>query len=173
MNIGALSSASGIQAKLIRHYESIGLIPRAKRNESGYRQYTDNDVHTLQFIKRARGLGFSLTEIKKLVGLWQNKNRASQDVKSLALTHLGRLESRIHEMQAMADTLRHLVHCCQGNSRPDCPILDDLSTTEPSPQERGSAETAMKKGKTASHTSGAVPGRSSSNQIQANSIRRI
>lgn len=127
MNIGEAAKVSGVNAKLIRHYESIGLIPKATRTESGYRVYSDTDIHILIFVKRARGLGFSMKEIKKLVGLWKNKKRASSEVKALALIHLKELERKIAELEAMTKTLRHLSKCCQGDNRPDCPILDELS----------------------------------------------
>lgn len=126
MNIGELAKASGVSAKLIRHYESIKLIPKAARSSGGYRVYQESDVHVLRFIKRARGLGFSMKEIQKLVGLWRNKDRASNEVKALALNHLKQLEIKIRELQTIADTLKHLSQCCHGDSRPDCPILDDL-----------------------------------------------
>lgn len=128
MNIGDLAKTSGVNAKLIRHYESIGLIPKAARTDSGYRVYTDNDVQFLRFIKRARGLGFSMKEIKKLIGLWRNKSRASREVKSLALSHVQELESKIHEMQEMAQNLRLLARNCHGDSRPDCPIIKGLES---------------------------------------------
>lgn len=128
MNIGELAKASGVNAKLIRHYESIGLIPKAARTESGYRQYKDTDVQFLKFVKRARSLGFPMKEIKKLLGLWRNKSRSSKEVKTLALKHLNDLESKILAMQEMADTLRSLARNCHGDNRPDCPILRDLET---------------------------------------------
>lgn len=127
MNIGNVSKESGVSSKQIRHYESIGLIPKARRQDSGYRTYSSDDVHILKFVKRARSMGFGLTEIKKLVGLWRNKTRASADVKTLALAHLKTLESKIREMQEMADTLKHLAHHCNGDHRPSCPILKTLS----------------------------------------------
>lgn len=126
MNIGQLAKESGVNAKLIRHYESIGLVPKASRSESGYRIYTETDVQFLRFIKRARSLGFSMKEIKKLVGLWRSKSRASKDVKALALTHLKNLEIKIKEMQEMAANLKRLAHNCHGDARPDCPILTSL-----------------------------------------------
>jgi len=127
MNIGDLSKSSGVNAKLIRHYESIGLIPKAVRSESGYRQYGENDVHVLRFIKRARGLGFSMKEIKKLIGLWRNRSRASADVKALALEHIHGLEAKIAELQGMVETLKQLSRHCHGDHRPECPIIQDLA----------------------------------------------
>lgn len=127
MNIGEAADASGVNAKLIRHYESIGLIPKANRSDSGYRIYKDSDVHILSFIKKARGLGFSMKEIKKLVGLWRNKTRASSDVKALSLAHVKVLEDKISELQSMVDIIKHLSRTCHGDNRPDCPILDNLA----------------------------------------------
>lgn len=127
MNIGEAAKNSGVNAKLIRHYESIGIIPKAQRSDSGYRVYTENDVYVLTFVKRARGLGFSMKEIKKLVGLWRNRSRASSDVKALALTHVKEMEEKISELQAMSQTLKHLAKNCHGDHRPDCPIIENLS----------------------------------------------
>lgn len=126
MIIGEVSKKSGVSAKLIRHYESIGLIPKASRSFSGYRTYSENDVHVLKFIKRSRNLGFSMDEIKKLVSLWKNKKRQSQEVKKLAERHINTLELKIAELNSIVTTLKHLSHCCKGNDRPDCPILEDL-----------------------------------------------
>ena len=126
-NIGEAASRSGVSAKMVRHYESLGLLPEVARTDAGYRQYTDSNVHTLRFIRRARDLGFSMAEIAELLKLWQNKRRASADVKHIALAHVADLERRIAEMAAMKQTLQHLAHCCQGNSRPDCPILTELA----------------------------------------------
>lgn len=126
MNIGDLAKSSGVNAKLIRHYEAIGLIAKAARSESGYRQYAENDVHILRFVKRCRSLGFSMKEIKKLIGLWKNQARASADVKNLAQAHIVQLEAKITELQAVVDTLKTLAKSCRGNNRPDCPILEDL-----------------------------------------------
>lgn len=126
MNIGELAKSSGVNAKLIRHYESIGLIPKAPRTESGYRTYTETDVHVLRFLKRARRLGFPMKDIKQLIGLWRNRGRHSRDVKALAQEHLKTLEVKIVELQSMADSIRHLVKNCHGDSRPSCPILEDL-----------------------------------------------
>jgi MerR family copper efflux transcriptional regulator len=125
--IGEAAQRSGVSARMVRHYEGLGLLPAVARTESGYRQYGEADIHTLRFIKRSRDLGFSMEEITELVGLWHNRRRASASVKRIAQKHLGELEQRIADMQAMRNTLYHLVHCCHGDARPDCPILDDLS----------------------------------------------
>ena len=130
MNIGEAAQESGINAKLIRHYESIGIIPKASRTSSGYRVYSEADVHILSFVRRARSLGFSMKEIKKLVSLWRNRSRASQEVKALAQSHLKNLETKIKELESMRDTLRHLARHCHGDSRPECPILEGLEKTE-------------------------------------------
>lgn len=127
VNIGTAADLTGISAKMVRHYESLGLLPRVTRTDSGYRQYSETDVHTLHFIKRARDLGFSMAEIGELVALWQNRRRASASVKRIAQKHVDELAARIAAMQAMQRTLGHLLHHCHGDERPDCPILDDLS----------------------------------------------
>ena len=127
VNIGEAARLSGVSAKMVRHYEGLGLLPRVARTDSGYRQYAEADVHTLRFIKRARDLGFSMEEIGELVGLWQNRRRASANVRRVAQKHADDLEQRIAAMQAMQKTLRHLIHCCQGDERPECPILDELA----------------------------------------------
>jgi MerR family copper efflux transcriptional regulator len=126
MNIGQAAKASGVNAKLIRHYESIGLIPRASRTDAGYRTYDLADVNVLTFVRRSRSLGFSMKEIKKLLSLWKNKARASAEVKSLAEKHMHSLEEKILELQAMRDSLRHLAKSCHGDARPACPILEGL-----------------------------------------------
>lgn len=131
MNIGQAAAASSVSTKMIRHYESLGLLPKVPRTQAGYRQYDDATVHTLRFIRRARDLGFSLPEIATLLGLWRNRRRASADVKRIALTHVSDLQRRIDEMQSMQRTLAHLAHCCAGDARPDCPILDDLAGLTP------------------------------------------
>ena len=127
MNIGQAASASGVSAKMIRYYESIALIPPGRRSESGYRIYSENDLHALRFVKRARTLGFSLDQIRDLLSLWQNKERASADVKRIALGHVDELNQRIAELTEMRDTLQTLASCCKGNDRPDCPILQSLA----------------------------------------------
>jgi Cu(I)-responsive transcriptional regulator len=128
MNIGQAAAASGVNAKLIRHYEAIGIIPKPARSDSGYRIYSETDVNILTFVKRARSLGFSMKEIKKLVSLWRNKSRASSEVKALALKHVKELEQKIAELEAITKTLRHLAKSCQGDQRPDCPILENLAS---------------------------------------------
>jgi MerR family transcriptional regulator, copper efflux regulator len=126
-NIGDASAASGVSAKMIRHYEEVGLIPKASRTLAGYRLYADADVHVLRFIRRARDLGFSMKEIEKLLGLWKDRRRASSDVKKLAQRHIADLEHKIAELQKMRAMLAELEHHCHGNHRPECPILDDLA----------------------------------------------
>lgn len=125
-NIGEAARRSDVSAKMVRHYESLGLLPSVDRTDSGYRQYTEKEVHTLRFIKRSRDLGFSMAEIAGLLKLWQNRRRSSADVRRIATKHIADLEQRMAEMEAMKRTLEHLVHCCQGDHRPDCPILDEL-----------------------------------------------
>lgn len=126
-NIGEASSVSGVSAKMIRHYEQIGLIPAANRTFANYRIYSEADVHTLKFIKRARALGFSIPQISELLNLWQDKTRSSADVKRLALEHVAGLENKIREMQLMSDAIKGLAEHCHGDHRPDCPILEDLA----------------------------------------------
>jgi Cu(I)-responsive transcriptional regulator len=127
MNIGEAAKASGVSAKMIRYYEETGLIAKADRSQSGYRIYGDSEVHTLQFIRRARDLGFSVKAIGQLLELWQDRERASADVKAVALSHAAELKGKIAELEAMSKTLLHLAKNCQGDKRPDCPILDDLA----------------------------------------------
>ena len=125
-NIGEAAARSGVSAKMVRHYESLGLLPRIGRTDSGCRQYGTTEVHTLRFIRRARDLGFSMAEIGDLLKLWQNRRRASADVKRIVLAHVDDLERRIAEMTEMKRTLERLAACCHGDDRPDCPILDEL-----------------------------------------------
>jgi MerR family copper efflux transcriptional regulator len=127
MNISAAAQASGVSAKMIRYYESIGLVPAAARTDSGYRVYGERELHTLRFIRRARKLGFPLERIAELLSLWQNKARASGDVKRVALDHVTELDERIRELTEMRDTLATLAACCHGDDRPDCPILHTLA----------------------------------------------
>lgn len=137
MNIGQAADASGVSAKMIRYYESIDLIAAANRTDSGYRQYSDNEVQTLRFIKRARDLGFSIARIKTLLGLWDDRGRKSADVKKLARQYIAELDEDIAKLQSIRNQLEHLVHCCQGNNRPECPILDNLA--EPGRHEKDAA----------------------------------
>ena len=127
MNIGAAAAASGVAAKMIRHYEAIGLLRPAPRRDNAYRDYGSRDVHELRFIGRARRLGFSIAEIGELLARWRDRGRPSREVKRIADAHIGGLEARIAELQAMAATLRDLAAACHGDDRPDCPILDDLA----------------------------------------------
>jgi Cu(I)-responsive transcriptional regulator len=127
MNIGQAAAASGVSAKMIRHYEDGGLISKAARTGAGYRVYGDADVHVLRFIRRARDLGFPLVGVKVLLGLWKDRRRASADVKRLAMQHVADLDTKIGEMQAMRRTLVDLARHCHGDHRPHCPILDDLA----------------------------------------------
>ena len=125
-NIGQAARQAQVSAKMVRHYESLGLLPAIARTEAGYRQYTPKDVHTLRFIKRARSLGFSMPEIAELLALWHNKRRSSASVKRIAAAHVDDLAQRIAELAAMQRTLQKLVDCCHGDHRPDCPILEEL-----------------------------------------------
>ena len=127
VDIGRASKASGVSVKMIRHYEAIGLLKKVARTYANYRVYSANDVHTLRFIKRARSLGFSIEDIRELLSLWQNKSRPSAAVKRIANRHTENLRRRIVEMQSMVATLEHLTHHCHGDSRPECPILEDLA----------------------------------------------
>ncbi|MBD2838573.1 Cu(I)-responsive transcriptional regulator [Pseudomonas sp. JM0905a] len=128
MNIGQAAKKSGLTSKMIRYYEGIGLLPEAGRSDSGYRQYSSQDLHTLAFIKRSRDLGFSLEEVGRLLELWQDRQRASADVKALARDHIEALNRKIAELAGLRDTLQELVDHCQGDHRPDCPILKDLES---------------------------------------------
>jgi MerR family copper efflux transcriptional regulator len=130
MNIGEAAGASGVSAKMIRHYESIRLIKPSPRTDAGYRTYNENDLHTLRFIKRARKLGFSLDQIRDLLSLWQDSHRASADVKAIAQAHVAELEKRIVELTEMRDTLTHLAQACVGDNRPECPILQGLAVAD-------------------------------------------
>lgn len=127
MDIGRASKDSGVSVKMIRHYESIGLLPKVARTFANYRVYGPNDVHVLRFIRRARDLGFSMDDIKELLSLWQNRSRSSASVKKIAGKHIDELKAKIEELRSMVDTLEHLAKHCHGDHRPDCPILDDLS----------------------------------------------
>jgi MerR family copper efflux transcriptional regulator len=131
MNIGQAAAQSGVSAKRVRHYEAIGLIPKASRTFGNYRAYAANDVHTLRFIRHARGLGFPVDDIRELLGLWRNRRRPSREVKRLVERHAAVLRARIAELQAMLGTLEHLAQHCHGDDRPDCPILEGLEHGAP------------------------------------------
>ncbi len=133
MNVGAAARATGISAKMIRYYERTGLIAPVPRTGAGYRTYTEADLHTLRFIRRARDLGFSIESIRKLLALWHDRSRSSREVRALATQTMAGLQARIAEMQAMTQALGHLARHCHGDDRPDCPILDDLAQGWPTP----------------------------------------
>ncbi|HEX3576767.1 MAG TPA: Cu(I)-responsive transcriptional regulator [Rhodopila sp.] len=133
MNIGEAGRASGVSAKMLRYYESIGLIPQARRTEAGYRTYSTGDVDTLRFIRRARDFGLPMDRVKLLVGLWQDKNRPSREVKEIATRQVAELEAKISELTAMKDALEALADACHGDSHPECPILSDLAGAAPTP----------------------------------------
>lgn len=125
-HIGEAAAQSGVSAKMVRHYEALGLLPAVERTDAGYRVYGEADVHTLRFIRRARDLGFSMSEIRELLKLWQNKRRASSEVKRIAQAHVAELEARIAALESMKRTLERLASCCHGDQRPECPILEGL-----------------------------------------------
>jgi MerR family copper efflux transcriptional regulator len=131
MNIGQAAKASGVSAKAIRYYEAAGLIAQASRSDGGYRVYTEADIRHLRFIRRARDLGFSIERIQHLLGLWRDKSRSSADVKRLTLEHIGEIEDKIAALIAMRDAVQELASACEGDHRPDCPILHDLDGGAP------------------------------------------
>lgn len=131
MNIGEAAKASGVSAKMIRHYEGVQLLPPAARTDSGYRQYNERDIATLRFIRQSRDLGFSIDQIRELLALWQDRRRPSRQVKALAQAHIQELDQKLAELQAMKGALQHLVGCCAGDERPDCPIIDGLADEQP------------------------------------------
>jgi MerR family copper efflux transcriptional regulator len=131
MNIGQAAKASGVSAKMIRYYESIGLIANVVRTASGYRVYSDNDVHALRFISRARDLGFSVDQMADLLALWRDRSRASADVKAIALEHVKQLERKAQALQEMSETLKHLADHCHGDDRPECPIIEEFAKSLP------------------------------------------
>ncbi len=128
MNIGQAAKTSGVSAKMIRYYESIGLIHPAARSDAGYRHFGDIEIHTLRFIRRSRDLGFTVEQISELLALWQDRSRKSADVKKMAMNHVAALRQKIDKLESMVVTLTKLASCCHGDERPDCPILEDLST---------------------------------------------
>lgn len=137
MNIGQAADASGVSSKMIRYYESIGLIPAASRRESGYRDYGSSDVHRLRFIRRARDMNFSTEQIRDLLRLWSDRARSNAEVKSITLKHIAELDERARELAEMADALRHLATACDGDGRPDCPIIEGLEHGQTTAPRRG------------------------------------
>ncbi|SDI36398.1 Cu(I)-responsive transcriptional regulator [Aliiruegeria lutimaris] len=135
MNIGDVSRLSGLPAKTIRYYEEIGLVTPL-RDDNGYRRFRESDLHRLAFLNRARSLGFTIEDCRGLLALYQDDHRASADVKRIAREHLARIDEKLVELKAMRKTLAHLVHCCAGDNRPDCPILDDLAGARPEQSEQ-------------------------------------
>ena len=131
MNIGEAARATGISSKMIRHYEQVGLISEPARSDAGYRQYGANDLHSLRFIRHARDLGFSIAQIGELLGLWHDRGRPSRQVKAIAQSHIEVLAQKARDLLAMKSALEHLVICCHGNERPECPILDSLASASP------------------------------------------
>jgi Cu(I)-responsive transcriptional regulator len=127
VHVSEAAARSGVSAKMVRHYESLGLLTHVARTDSGYRLYNEADVHTLRFVRRCRELGFSMADVASLVNLWHDQGRASASVRQIARNHLTELSRRIDAMQAMQRSLEHLIGCCHGDTRPDCPILDDLA----------------------------------------------
>lgn len=127
VSIGTAAKLSGVSAKRVRHYESLGLLPAVSRTDGGYRQYTEADVHRLRFMKRCRELGFSMADMADLIQLWQDRGRASASVQRIARKHLAELETKVASLQAMQRSLQSLIQCCHGDDRPECPILDDLA----------------------------------------------
>lgn len=132
VTIKEASLATGVSAKMIRYYESIGLISAPKRTENRYRHYTENDLHELGFIRRARDLGFSIEDIRHLLTLWRDRGRPSAEVKAIALRHITELDEKAASLAAMSRTLKNLASHCHGDDRPDCPILDALDGPAPS-----------------------------------------
>lgn len=146
MNIGEAAHATGISAKMIRHYESVGLFPTPSRTEAGYRQYSRSDVHTLRFIRHARDLGFSIAQIGELVSLWHDRARPSRQVKALAQAHIQELQKKAEDLLAMKATLENLVDRCRGDGRPECPIIDSLAEQIERPNEVARFPSRLQKG---------------------------
>lgn len=140
MNIGEAARLSGVTAKMIRHYEGIGLVASGARTDAGYRLYSEKDLHELRFIKRARTMGFSLEQIQDLLSLWRDRSRASKDVKQMASAHVESLNERIRELTEMRDTLLTLAEACRGDHRPDCPILEGLEAASGTTPANGSGK---------------------------------
>ena len=154
LTIGDAARETGVSAKMIRHYESVGLLAQARRSDAGYRQYGEPDLHTLRFIRRARDLGFSIEQIRELLALWQDRRRPSRQVKAFALAHIAELEQKLQQIQAMKATLEHLVRGCNGDDRPDCPIIDGLAGRRP---RRAETAAGCSGARDERHRSGALP----------------
>ena len=151
MNIGQAAQAAGVSAKMIRHYEQIGLLPEASRTDAGYRQYGERDVSVLRFIRQSRRLGFAMEQIAELLGLWSNGARTSREVKRLAQRHVADLEQKMREIAEMKDALERLVDSCHGSDDPHCAILDDLAVRSPSAPEAGAVGTQSLRRPSARH----------------------
>ncbi len=145
ITIGKAAEAAGVSAKMIRHYEEIGLLPAAARTDSGYRQYSERDVSILRFIRQARRLGFSMQQISDLLGLWRNDQRTSREVRSLAQAHLADLEEKLREISEMKAALERLVSACHGDDDPHCAILEELAVASSSPPALGAIEPKMQR----------------------------
>lgn len=161
MNIGEAAEAAGVSAKMIRHYEQIGLVPAAARTDSGYRQYTERDVSVLRFIRQSRRLGFSIEQIADLLGLWSDSHRASRSVKAVAQQHVADLEQKMREIAEMKQALERLVASCHGDDQPHCAILAELAVQSPAAPEPGSIEpSALRKSAAARKPAGTKSSRS-------------
>ena len=172
MNIGEAADAAGVSAKMIRHYEQIGLVPAASRTDAGYRQYTERDLSVLRFIRQARGLGFSMDRIADLMGLWADSGRTSREVKALAQRHLTDLEAKLAELQAMKQGLERLVAACHGDDDPHCAILDNLAVHSPATPthpacQSGPARKAAKPARAARQATPATPASTSHVDLMA------
>jgi len=147
MNIGEAATASGVSAKMIRHYEEVGLLPAAPRTDGGYRQYGPVEVQNLRFVRHSRDLGFSIEQIRELLGLWHDRKRPSRLVRALAQAHIEELDEKLRELEAMKATLEHLVHCCHGDDRPECPIIDVLEQGDPDVGQQHSNSSGLRPGR--------------------------
>lgn len=164
MNIGEAAQAAGVSAKMIRHYEQIGLLPAARRTDSGYRRYGESDVSVLRFIRQSRQLDFSMQQISELLGLWSNSQRSSRQVKDLALQHIADLEQKMREMGAMKQALERLALLCQGDDHPHCTIIDGLAVDSPSrPDPEAIEAKPLRKGQATKRSSGLWPSNESVN----------
>jgi MerR family gold-responsive transcriptional activator of gol and ges genes len=173
MNIGAAAAASGVSAKMMRHYEAIGLLRPAQRRGNAYRDYGERDIHELRFVRRARRLGFSIEEIGALLALWRDRGRPSREVKRIAEAHIDELERRIAEMRAMAKTLGSLVSACHGDERPDCPILDDLALGDGGRWDAGAFDALNRVDRRDKHGRDAEPARETSMTLRTDRRQQL